>query len=80
MIPDIAKDIAKIGKQNFETFAAIQKQVLDALVKADRQANLGGDGRLPGVGAPANGADFQPSKKGFQRDPEFHEGLRTDSE
>jgi hypothetical protein len=37
MIPDIAKDIAKIGKQNFETFAAIQKQVLDALVKADHE-------------------------------------------
>jgi hypothetical protein len=30
-------DIAKIGKQNFGTFVGIQKQVLDALVKADHE-------------------------------------------
>ena len=30
-------DIAKIGKQNFDTLAAIQNQVLDALAKANKE-------------------------------------------
>jgi hypothetical protein len=30
-------DITKIGKQNFDTLAAIQKQVLDALAKANQE-------------------------------------------
>ena len=30
-------DVAKIGKENFETLAAIQKQVLDALAKANQE-------------------------------------------
>jgi hypothetical protein len=30
-------DITQIGKQNFDTFAAIQKQALDALAKANQE-------------------------------------------
>jgi hypothetical protein len=30
-------DIAKIGKENFETLAAIQKQVLDVFAKANKE-------------------------------------------
>ena len=30
-------EIAQIGKQNFDTLAAIQKQVLDALAKANQE-------------------------------------------
>jgi len=30
-------DITQIGKQNFDTLAAIQKQVLDALAKANQE-------------------------------------------
>jgi hypothetical protein len=30
-------DVTKIGKQNFDTLAAIQKQVLDALAKGNQE-------------------------------------------
>jgi hypothetical protein len=33
----MTQDITQTGKQNFETLAAIQKQVLDALAKANQE-------------------------------------------